>query len=220
MERKNVVITGGSGMVGGLVLHECLGRGDVGRVTSLVRRSSRITHPKLREVIVADFLDLSAIDVDLKDQDVCFFCIGIYTGAAPEAEFRKITVDYTASFATALKKNSPNAAFCFLSGDGADRTEKSWMMFARAKGAAENFLARTGFARLHCFRPGYIYPVQPRKEPNTTYVIFRALWKPLFSWLTPGMGLTSVQLAHAMVKVGLEGGAQEILSNKDITGIA
>ena len=57
----------------------------------------------------------------------------------PKDEFRKITVDYTVSFATALKKGSPNAVFCFLSGQGADRTEKSRMMFARDKGHAENF---------------------------------------------------------------------------------
>ena len=138
----------------------------------------------------------------------------------PKDEFRKITVDYTVSFATALKKGSPNAVFCFLSGQGADRTEKSRMMFARDKGRAENFLSRIGFARVHCFRPGYIYPVQPRKEPNTTYVIFRALWKPLFSWLTPGMGLTSEQLAYAMVKVGFGQEEPEIIENNMIKRIA
>jgi hypothetical protein len=32
-----------------------------------------------------------------------------------------------------------------------------------------------GFPRTHLFRPGYIYPVTPRTEPNLSYRAFRAL---------------------------------------------
>ena len=189
------------------------------RVTSIVRRSSGIKHQKLNEVVHGDLLDLLPILDQLADRHVCFFCIGVYTGAVPAVEFRKITADYAAAFATALKAASPNVAFCLLSGQGSDRTEKSRMMFARDKGAAENFLVVMGFDRLHMFRPRFICPVEKRKEPNTIYVIFRALWKPLFSKLGPNIGISSVQLAHAMVKVGLQGGVQEIYENKDIRKI-
>lgn len=216
---KNVIITGSSGMIGSLVLRRCLDRMGVACVTAIVRKPSGIGHPKLREVVHADLLDIAPITDALREQDVCFFCVGVYSRAVPPAEFRRITVDATASFASALKDQSPDAAFCFLSGGGADRTERSRMMFARDKGAAENMLVRLGFARLHVFRPGYIYPVEKRTEPNLMYRTLRPLWKPLFSHLGKSIGLTSVQLADAMVNVGMNGGA-EILENRDIIAAA
>lgn len=216
----NVLITGASGMVGGLVLRECLERADVGRVTSLVRKPSGMAHPKLKEAVVRDFQDTAAYAEALKDQQVCFYCIGVYTGALPPAEFRKVMTDQPAAFAVALKRSSPDATFCLLSGDGADRTEKSRFIFARDRGAAERLIGEAGFPHFHAFRPGYIYPVEKRVEPNLSYRVFRALWKPMLSWMTPGMGLTSHQLAHAMVKVGFGHVAPEVVDNKTIKRIA
>lgn len=213
---KNVIIAGATGMVGQLVLEECLQRPDVAKVTSLVRRRTGNTHPKLVEITVADFLDYSALEKYFKDQDIAFFCIGVYTGQFPPEEFRKITVDYTKAFAETLRRNSSKTSFCFLSGAGADPSGKSRMQFARDKGVAENFLSSLGFSSLHIFRPGYIYPVTPRKEPNFSYRIFRALYKPLFSWIYPNIGISSVQLAQAMVDAGFNGHEKQVLENKNI----
>ena len=217
---KNVIITGASGMIGGLVLRECLERPDVAHVTTIVRKPSGSRHPKLNEVVHADLLVLDPVADALAGQDVAFFCLGAYTGALSKEEFRKVTVDYTVAFATALKARSPQAVFCFLSGDGADRTEKARLQFARDKGAAENFLFSAGFPKVHTFRPGYIYPVTPRAEPNTLYRIMRALYKPFFSWALPNSTIPSTELAHAMVLVGLDGHAEAILENRDIRAVA
>lgn len=217
---KNILITGASGMVGGLVLRECLERADVGRVTSLVRKPVGRVHPRLKEVVVRDFHDTAAYVAELRDQHICFHCIGVYTGALPAPEFRKVMTDQPVALAAALKKCSADATFCLLSGDGADRSEKSRFMFARDRGAAERSISEAGFPRFHAFRPGYIYPVEKRVEPNLSYRVFRLLWKPLLSWLTPGMGLTSHQLAHAMVKVGFGQQAPEIVDNNTIKRIA
>lgn len=217
---RNVIIAGSSGMIGSLVLRACLDRVDVARVTTLVRRPSGTHHPKLQEVVHADLLDLGPIQDHFVDQDIAFFCVGAYTGTLPKEEFRKITTDVPIEFAKALHRKSPRAVFCFLSGGGADRSEKSRMQFARDKGAAENHLFKAGFGRVHSFRPGYIYPVVPRTEPNLSYRIMRALYKPLLSWLLPGASVTSVQLADAMVHVAFEGYAKEILENKDIQAVA
>jgi uncharacterized protein YbjT (DUF2867 family) len=61
-----------------------------------------------------------------------------------EAELRAITVDYTIEFARVLRGSSPDAAFSFLSGSGADPTGRSRMAFARYKGEAEKALFATG----------------------------------------------------------------------------
>ena len=136
----------------------------------------------------------------------------------PDALFREITVDYTVAFAESLHRASPQAAFCFLSGQGADQTEKSRMAFARYKGAAETALLNTGFPRVHIFRPGYIYPVTPRKEPNLMYTISRFLY-PLLRRIYPNIGIASENLADAMVHAGLYGTGDiksPILENKNI----
>jgi uncharacterized protein YbjT (DUF2867 family) len=219
MLMKNVIVTGSTGMIGSLILKECLERADVARVTTLVRKPTRLKHPKLNEVVHADMLDLSSVVKELTGQDIAFFCIGAYTGALSPSEFRKVTVDYTISFAKALFAQSPQSVFCFLSGGGADRTEKSRMQFARDKGAAENFLFSAGFPRVHSFRPGYIYPVTPRHEPNGMYRMMRVLYKPLFSWLMANDSIPSTELAQAMVRVGFEGHPQEILENRDIRAV-
>jgi uncharacterized protein YbjT (DUF2867 family) len=216
---KNILLAGANGMIGGLILKACLERDDVRRVTSIVRKKSGMAHAKLNEIIHEDFYDFAETAEQFADQDICFFCVGVYTGQVPREIFRRITVDITVAFATALKKKSPQAAFCFLSGQGADRTEKSRVMFAKYKGMAENILVSLGFPHLYIFRPGYIYPVTPRKEPNLMYSIFRVLYKPLVSWMFPQMSITSERLAQAMVNVAFEGSNSRTFENREIRAL-
>lgn len=217
---KNVLITGTNGMIGQLILELCLQRTDVATVTSITRKPLGIVHPKLQELIHNDFMDLDPVRDHFSNQDLCFYCIGVYTGTVSREEFRKITVDYTRVFAETLKQMSPEVVFCFLSGQGADRTEKSKLMFAQDKGIAENILEQLAFKQLTIVRPGYIYPVAPRKEPNFFYRLSRFLYKPFLSKLYPNIGLTSLQLARAMVKLGWEGATQQVYENREIRQVA
>lgn len=197
------------------MLKHCLERDDVNMITSIARKKTGIIHPKLLEIIHGDFLDYSSIDDSLKNQDICFYCIGVYTGVVPKEEFHKITVDYTRAFAEALKRNSSEASFCFLSGQGADSKEKSPIMFARDKGIAENILLRLNFSYTYIFRPGYIYPVTPRKEPNFIYRMMRVLYK-IFSPVFPDMGVKSEVLAKAMVDAAFSKSDKVIFENRAI----
>lgn len=212
---KKVIITGATGMVGSLVLQECLNSDEISEIVSISRKSAEIKHEKLTEIIHEDFTDYSTISDAFENIDVAYFCIGVYTGAVSREKFRKITVDYTVAFANALKAQSPDAAFCFLSGAGADRSEKSRMMFAKDKGIAENFLFRQNFKKLFVFRPAYIYPVTPRIEPNFSYVLSRKLY-PMLKKIMPGSVITSEQLARAMFKTGLNGTGQVTYENPEI----
>jgi uncharacterized protein YbjT (DUF2867 family) len=215
---KKVLITGATGMVGGLVLLECLANSEIESVTSIVRRASGINHEKLIEVIHNDFTDYSAIKVHFMGVDIVYFCIGVYTGAVARDEFRKITVDYIVEFAKMLKGKSPEATFCFLSGAGADPKEKSRMMFAKAKGVAENFLIKQNFGALYIFRPAYIYPVTPRVEPNFSYRLSRKLY-PVLKALMPDSVIASEQLANAIFKSGINGAFKTILEKAEIKKI-
>mgnify|MGYP000032029449 CR=1 FL=1 len=143
----NVIITGATGMIGGLVLKECLSNPEISNITCLVRKPTGISNEKLIEVIVEDFMDYSSIENHFQNQQIAYFCIGVYTGSVPRDAFRRITIDYTTVFADTLKKQSPDATFCFLSGQGADSKEKSKVIFALDKGKAENYLIKSEFSK-------------------------------------------------------------------------
>ena len=216
--QKRLVIVGASGMVGGYALRYALESSAVGTVTSIGRSKVGISHPKLTEVLHPDFANCSALADTLLGQDAAVFCLGAYTGAVPDAELRRITLDYTVEFARVLHGSSPNADFSFLSGSGADPTGRSRMSFARYKGETEKALLATGFAHVYVFRPAYIYPVQPRKEPNFSYRLLRDVY-PVFRLLFPNQVIRADDLARAMVDVVLSDPGQRggsVFENRDI----
>lgn len=213
---NSLVIAGATGMVGGYALRYALENHAVGSVTAIVRRKLGISHPKLKEVLHRDFSDCSALAEVLSEQDAAVFCLGAYTGAVSDAELRTITVDYTVEFARVLRGSSPDAAFSFLSGRGSDPTGRSGIAFARYKGEAEKVLLAAGFPHVYIFRPAYIYPVEPRKEPNFSYRLLRWIY-PMFRTLFPNQVIRADDLARAMVDVVVSGTAEgPIFENRDI----
>ena len=221
--QKRLVIVGATGMVGGYALRYALENPAVGSVTSIGRKKLGISHPKLTEVLHRDFADCSALAETLSGQDAAVFCLGTYTGAVSDAELRTITVDYTIEFARVLRGSSPDAAFSFLSGNGADPTGRSRMPFARYKGEAENALLAAGFPHVYIFRPAYIYPVEPRKEPNFSYRLLRAIY-PAVSVAVPQPGDSRRRLGpgHGGCRRHAERGERRgpVFENRDIRAMA
>jgi uncharacterized protein YbjT (DUF2867 family) len=216
--QKRLVIVGASGMVGGCALRYALNNPTVERVTSIGRKKVGISHPKLKEVLHQNFADCSALADALVGQDAAVYCLGTYTGSVSDTELRAITADYTIEFARVFRNTSPNAAFSFLSGNGADPTGKSRFAFARYKGEAEKALLASGFPRVYLFRPAYIYPVQPRQEPNFSYRLIRVLY-PAFRLLFPNQVIRADDLGWAMVDVALRQTQEHqglVFENRDI----
>src|SRR5579859_7448042 len=215
--RIRVAIVGATGMVGGYALRYALDHPAVGSVTAIGRKKLGVSHSKLTEVLHRDFADCSALVECLSGQDAAVYCLGAYTGAVSDEELRTVTVDYTIEFARVLHGSSPQAAFSFLSGNGADPTGKSRAAFARYKGEAENALLAAGFPRIYIFRPAYIYPVYPRKEPNFGYRLLRAIY-PAFQLPFPNLVIRADDLARTMVDASIQGTESEtkVLENRDI----
>ena len=212
---KKVLILGANGMTGDLILQKSLQDPAINEVITITRKSLPLKHAKLNSIVHNDFLNVEAISSYCENIDICYYCLGVYTGAVRNDLFFQITVDYTKVIADMLKQKSPHVCFCFLSGMGADLTEKSKMPFAKAKGMAENYLLKKDFGKLVIFRPGYIYPVTKRKEPNFFYTLSRWMY-PLLKIIYPNIGLSSVQLADSMFKAGFYPTPTVILENKDI----
>src|SRR6266403_1935165 len=220
--RTRLAIVGATGMVGGYALRYALEHPAVSHVTAIGRRKLGIAHPKLEEVVHRDFADCSALAEPLSGQDAAVYCIGAYTGAVPDAVLREITVDYTIEFARVLRGSSPDAAFSFLSGGGADPTGQSRIAYARFKGEAEQALLAVGFPCVYIFRPAYIYPVEPRKEPNFSYRLLRRIY-PVFRVLFPNQVIPADDLARAMVDVAVRETQETgslVFENRDIRAMA
>ena len=200
--RTHLVLVGATGMVGGYALRYALEHPAVETVTAIGRRTLGISHAKLNEILHPNFGDCSALAASLSHQDAAIFCLGAYTGSVSDAELRTITVGYTVEFARVLHTSSPGAEFVFLSGRGADPTGKSRIAFARYKGEAESALLAAGFQAVYIFRPAYIYPVKPRKEPNLGYRLLRAIY-PVFRMSFPSQVIRADDLARVMVDVAV-----------------
>ena len=219
--QKRLVLVGATGMVGGYGVRYALERPVVGRLTVIGRKTLGISHPKLTEVLHRDFADCSALTETLSGQDAVVFCLGTYTGSVSDATLRTVTVDYTIEFARVLRHGSLEAAFSFLSGSGADPTGRSRLAFARYKGEAENALQAAGFPRVYIFRPAYIYPVEPRKEPNVSYRLLRMIC-PAFRLMFPNQVIRADDLAQAMVDVAVRDTSElksAVFQNRDITAM-
>jgi uncharacterized protein YbjT (DUF2867 family) len=218
LAQQNLVIVGATGMVGGYALRYALDNSEVKSVTSIGRKKLGISHPKLKEVLHQNFADCSPLASVLSNQDAVVYCLGTYTGSVSDEQLRVITADFTIEFARVFRDRSPDAAFSFLSGSGADPTGRSRLAFARYKGQAEKALLAAGFPRVYLFRPAYIYPVEPRKEPNFNYRLIRAIY-PVFRVLFPNQVIRVDDLARAMVDVVLRQTQERqgvVFENRDI----
>jgi uncharacterized protein YbjT (DUF2867 family) len=72
-----ILMFGATGSAGHSVLEACLGASVIEEVRAIVRRPLSDTHPKLRTIIHANFLDYAAIEEAFRGIDACLFCLGI-----------------------------------------------------------------------------------------------------------------------------------------------
>ena len=214
----SVIITGATGMVGEGVLLECLADPRVGRVLVINRKPGGVSHPKLVEVIHADFLDLSPIQSQLAGYDACFFCLGVSSLGMSEADYRRTTYDLTTSVGRTLARLNPDMAFCYVTGAGTDATEHGRSMWARVKGATENELLRL-FRRGVMFRPGFMRATPGQKNLKGWYKAIAWMY-PIGRRLAPGSFCTLREVAQAMINAAALGSSKRVLEVRDIVALA
>jgi uncharacterized protein YbjT (DUF2867 family) len=218
-----VILTGATGMVGKGVLYQCFDDPAVEQVLAIGRSSCGESSPKLKELLLKDLADYSAVEEQLKGYDACFFCLGISSAGLKEDQYSKITYDLTIALAKALVKQSPQATFIYVSGAGTDSTEKKGGMWARVKGRVENELLKMGFKGAYMFRPGLIAPKRGIKSRTPLYRAFYTLGAPLMPWLAsafPKAVTDTDKVGKAMIKVAQSGYESKYLENRDINAVA
>jgi len=208
-----VIITGTTGMVGEGVLLGCLENPEVERVLSIARRSCGHAHPKLSEVVVADFRDVSSIERDLGNYDACFYCAGVSSVGMSEADYTRTTYETPLRFAETLARLNPMMTFVHVSGAHTDSSEQGRVMWARVKGKAENALARLPFKAVYNFRPSLMKPMPGQRHIKRSYQVLLVFY-PLLNLFFPGLPLGVV--AQAMIHCVRRGYPKTVLEARDI----
>ena len=216
----HVVIFGASGMVGDGVLLECLEDPRITSVLVVGRSSCGRRHPRLTEILHADFYDYTAIQCRFAGLDACFFTLGTSAAGKDEATYRHVTYDLTLAAARAMV--SPRLTFCYVSGASTDSTERGRMMWARVKGATENALMRLPFRAAYMFRPGFIEPMHGVRSKTAIYQAAYVIAKPVFGLLrrwAPNRVTTSVQVGRAMLVAAKRGAPMPLVEVPDINAL-
>ena len=215
------IIFGATGMVGQGVLRECLLDPEVEAVLTVGRTPTGQQSPKLHELTHANLLDFSAIQSDLTGYDACFFCLGVTSAGTSEQDYERITYSIPVTAARALLPLNPSMTFVYVSGAGADSTEKSRTMWARIKGRAENAILAMPFRAAYVVRPAFIQPLHGIRSRtriyNVLYPIFLPL-VPLLKTIAPGYFTTTEQLGRVMIALAKTGAAKRVLESRDFQG--
>jgi nucleoside-diphosphate-sugar epimerase len=212
------IISGATGMVGEGVLLECLNHPDVELVLAINRKPGGVAHPKLREIIHADFFNLAPLEPQLSGYNACFFCLGVSSVGISEEEYKHITYDLTLNMAQLLAKLNSEMTFCYVTGAGTDSSERGRIAWARVKGATENALMRL-FKRSYMFRPAFMKPTPGQKNVKSYYKLITWLY-PIGRALYPAGFCTLQEVGRAMINAVGEGYPRQILDVKDIVRLA
>lgn len=212
------IVTGATGMVGEGVMHECLQNPYVEQVLVINRKPSGVSHPKLKEIIHADFFDLSAISDKLTGYNACFFCLGVTSVGKKADEYYKLTYTLTLYVAETLAKLNPDMTFCYISGAGTDSKEKGngW---AAVKGKTENDLMKLPFKQVYALRPGFIKPIEGLSNTHSYYKYINWLF-PIGRALYPNGFCTLKELAAAMIHIVNQPYPKKVIDGKDIIALA
>jgi uncharacterized protein YbjT (DUF2867 family) len=212
------IVTGATGMVGEGVMHECLQNPYVEQVLVINRKPSGVYHPKLKEIIHADFFDLSAISDKLTGYNACFFCLGVTSVGKKADEYYKLTYTLTMHVAETLVKLNPDMTFCYISGAGTDSKEKGngW---AAVKGKTENDLMKLPFKQVYALRPGFIKPIEGLSNTHSYYKYINWLF-PIGRALYPNGFCTLKELAAAMIHIVNQPYPKKVIEGKDIIDLA
>jgi uncharacterized protein YbjT (DUF2867 family) len=214
-----VILFGATGMVGQGVLRECLQDPDVELVQTVGRKAGGVNDRKVREVVHADLWHYEAIESDLKGFDACFFCLGVTSAGMNETDYTRVTHDIAVAAGSMLSRLNPGMTFVFVSGVGADSSERGRTMWARVKGKTENALMRLPFKGVYVFRPGFIQPLHGIQSRTSVYRVLYAVLSPLMPLIRsalPNQVLTTEDIGRAMLKVVRRGAPKRVLQPPDI----
>ena len=214
-----VILTGATGMVGEGVLLECLANSAVAHVLVLTRKPTGRSHAKMRELLVPDLANLSAVESQLTGYNACFFCAGVSAVGLSKEEYERITHDMTLAVGKTLLRLNPGLTFIYVSGSGTDSRETSRQHWARVKGRTENELLALPFRAAYMFRPGFMQITPGQRNALKWYGAIAWLY-PVARKLAPNFVSTMQEVGRAMINAADFGYSKPVLEVRDIVALA
>jgi uncharacterized protein YbjT (DUF2867 family) len=211
-----VIVFGATGMVGQGVLRECLLAPDVTGVLVVTRGPTGVEHPKLREITVDDFADLSPIAGELTGYDACFYCLGVSSVGMDEAAYTRVSYDFPMAAARVLAPLGEKLTFVYVSGEGTDADSR--LMWSRVKARTEREIMAmfpNGFA----FRPGFIQPTYGVRAKTGWYDIAYTVIAPLVPLVrrvAPRYVTSTDEVGRAMLRAARGGYRKRIVTTADM----
>ncbi|EFA86174.1 putative transmembrane protein [Heterostelium album PN500] len=224
VKKINAIITGQSGMIGEGVVQCCIESDSVEKILLINRKPSGLKHEKIREIIHADFTNLTDIKDQLKGYDSVYFCAGTSSVGVDKETYHRISYEMpmemlntVASINNIKSKQDNDLTFIYVTGAGTD--EKSWSNWAQVKAKAENHIFASNFNKTFAFRPGWVHPMPGLRN---SYKIYKYI-----GWLYPiGRSISSngfislKELGNAMIKCSTSGYSKNIINGSDMAILA
>lgn len=209
-------------MVGKGVLLECLLHPAVETVTLVNRSPIDIQHPKMKEILLSDFLRIDSVKDQLGIPDACFHCMGVSSVGMDEEAYTRLTFGVTRTLGDVCVELNPSMTFIYVSGTGTDQTEQGRIMWARVKGKTENYLRSLGFYKCLLFRPGFIVPENGIESRTELYNKFFRVLRPLFPLFKRINRITTTtRIGAGMLRAHFEPDAEQMYYyNPEINALA
>lgn len=152
-EALRLCLVGATGLIGGRVMQQCVGREDI-RLQAIARREADLPAGIRIEYFVADPANWHEIFEALRPKAViCALGTTWKKAGEDEAAFRAVDQDLVMATAKAAKDHGVER-FVAVSSVGADANSKTF--YLKVKGEVERELTRMRFDRLDILRPGLL----------------------------------------------------------------
>ena len=149
---KKAIVIGATGMVGTQLIKQLIENETYSEIVSLVRRSSGITHPKLKEQIIN--FDEPENWSNVVTGDVLFSTLGTTLAQAKNKE-AQFEVDFTYQF-TVAKIAAKNGVTNYVLISSAGANSNSIVFYTSMKGKLEDAVKRLPFNVISIIRPGQL----------------------------------------------------------------
>jgi len=176
--KKTAILLGATGLTGSLALEQLLSNANYGTIKLFSRKSTGISHPKVKEYI-GDLLFLESFKEDLTGDEL-YICIGTTKKKTPNhQQYRKIDLGIPEK-AVEICKNNGVSKVAVVSAIGANA--KSSIAYNKIKGEMEHAVLSANIEHTYILRPSFI--AGNRKEQRTGEELGIAAFK-WFKFLIP-----------------------------------
>jgi uncharacterized protein YbjT (DUF2867 family) len=163
------ILAGATGLIGSELLNILLTEPDYDQILVVARKSTGITHPKLKELIINfDRVDDYATEIA---GHALFSCLGTTLNKTPDKKlYHKIDHDYPVRLAQLAAQNGVEQ-YHLVSSIGANSQSSNY--YTRFKGETEEDVKLAGVKSVHIYQPSFI--TGDRKEFRPMEKIFIGL---------------------------------------------